>query len=168
MTTKTPDELREQRAQLIASTGLTEAVLRERAEAFQLYPEHMDVWRTVEGIDYLLASPDVPAEEQASEHGPVVQVGWYCWRCHGLNSEACRSDCVPVYVPADWEELMLPEVQRHQDGEYSPEDRMAEVRKLHERINAEDADGGYCDLCSNHGDIHWPCATIKALDGENR
>ncbi|MEE1812636.1 hypothetical protein [Streptomyces sp. BE133] len=54
MTEKTPAELQVQRAQLIASTGLTEAVLRERAEAFQLYPEHADVWATVEGIDYLL------------------------------------------------------------------------------------------------------------------
>ena len=54
MTEKTPAELQAQRAQLIAFTGLAEDVLRERAEAFQLYPEHMDVWRTVEGIDYLL------------------------------------------------------------------------------------------------------------------
>ncbi|MGY5127329.1 hypothetical protein [Streptomyces nigrescens] len=35
------------------------------------------------------------------------------------------------------------------------------VRALHEYI--EDAD--YCDVCSNHGDIAWPCATIAALDG---
>lgn len=56
MTEKTPAELQAQRAQLIASTGLTEEVLRERAEAFQLYPEHMDVWATVEGIDYLLGA----------------------------------------------------------------------------------------------------------------
>ncbi|MFC8339231.1 hypothetical protein ACFUJX_19780 [Streptomyces rubiginosohelvolus] len=55
MTEKTPAELREQRARLIASTGLTETVLRERAEAFQLYPEHHDIWATVEGIDYLLS-----------------------------------------------------------------------------------------------------------------
>jgi hypothetical protein len=54
VTEKTPAELQAQRAQLIASTGLTEQVLRERAEAFQLYPEHADVWATVEGIDYLL------------------------------------------------------------------------------------------------------------------
>ncbi|MEU0624909.1 hypothetical protein ABZ329_29130 [Streptomyces rubiginosohelvolus] len=54
MTEKTPAELREQRARLIASTGLTETVLRERAEAFQLYPEHHDIWVTVESIDYLL------------------------------------------------------------------------------------------------------------------
>ena len=48
------EDLLKQRAWLIASTHLTEDVLRQRAEAFQLYPEHMDIWRTVEGIDYLL------------------------------------------------------------------------------------------------------------------
>lgn len=51
---RTPRELHEQRARLIASTGLTEAVLRERGEAFQLYPEHMRAWETVQGIDHLL------------------------------------------------------------------------------------------------------------------
>ncbi|MEV2259161.1 hypothetical protein AB0J13_10935 [Streptomyces anulatus] len=55
MTEKTPAELREQRARLIASTGLTETVLRERAEAHQLYPEHHDIWATIEGIDMHLA-----------------------------------------------------------------------------------------------------------------
>lgn len=62
MTEKTPEELQAQRAQLIASTGLTEQVLRERAEAFQLYPEHMDAWRTVEGIDYLLSGAEKDSE----------------------------------------------------------------------------------------------------------
>ncbi|MFE3381347.1 hypothetical protein [Streptomyces anulatus] len=55
MTEKTPAELREQRARLIASTGLTETVLRERADAHQLYPEHHDIWVTVEGLDMHLA-----------------------------------------------------------------------------------------------------------------
>ena len=54
-TSKTPAELRAQRAQLITSTGMTEDVLRERAETFQLYPEHLDIWQTVESIDYLLS-----------------------------------------------------------------------------------------------------------------
>jgi hypothetical protein len=38
------------------------------------------------------------------------------------------------------------------------------VRDVHER---RDSDTGsvYCDLCSNHGDITWPCTTIRALDG---
>lgn len=34
------------------------------------------------------------------------------------------------------------------------------VRALHER----DPEADYCDVCSNHGDITWPCATIAALD----
>src|SRR5690242_14711646 len=39
------------------------------------------------------------------------------------------------------------------------------VRTLHERRDSEAGTGAYCDLCSNHGDITWPCATIRALDG---
>lgn len=34
------------------------------------------------------------------------------------------------------------------------------VRALHQR----QPDADYCDLCSNHGDITWPCPTIAALD----
>ena len=34
------------------------------------------------------------------------------------------------------------------------------VRALHQ----QQPDAGYCDMCSNHGDITWPCATIRALD----
>ncbi|MEU2315132.1 hypothetical protein [Streptomyces albidoflavus] len=60
---KTPKELREQRARLIASTGLSEEVLRERGEAFQLYPEHQAVWDTVHGIDYLLDGAEPPKSE---------------------------------------------------------------------------------------------------------
>jgi len=38
---------------------------------------------------------------------------------------------------------------------------IARVRALHQ--HQPDAD--YCDLCSNHGDTTWPCATLRALDG---
>lgn len=38
---------------------------------------------------------------------------------------------------------------------------IARVRALHQ-LNER---AGYCDVCSNHGDITWPCATIRALDG---
>lgn len=34
------------------------------------------------------------------------------------------------------------------------------VRDLHERNPEAD----YCAVCSNHGDITWPCATIAVLD----
>ena len=70
---KTPDELRTQRAHLIASTGLTENVLRERAEAFQLYPEHMDVWETVKGIDYLLGGTE---QSQALKEAEALASRW--------------------------------------------------------------------------------------------
>ncbi|MFH9426038.1 hypothetical protein [Streptomyces sp. NPDC017529] len=33
------------------------------------------------------------------------------------------------------------------------------VRALHTR----NEDAGYCDLCADHGDVDWPCATIAAL-----
>ncbi|MFF1301080.1 hypothetical protein [Streptomyces sp. NPDC058296] len=43
-------------------------------------------------------------------------------------------------------------------------DSIQRVRELHEK---RDSDTGhpYCDVCSNHGDTDWPCATIRALDG---
>jgi hypothetical protein len=44
-------------------------------------------------------------------------------------------------------------------------DAAQRVRGLHERRDP-DAGDPYCDVCSNHGDTAWPCATIRALDGE--
>uniref|UniRef100_UPI0030E0A33E hypothetical protein n=1 Tax=Streptomyces tubercidicus TaxID=47759 RepID=UPI0030E0A33E len=35
------------------------------------------------------------------------------------------------------------------------------ARALHQH----NEDASYCDVCSNHGDLAWPCATIAALDG---
>jgi len=119
MTEKTPEDLREQRARLIASTGLTEDVLRTRAEAFQLYPEHLDVWRTVEGIDYLLSDT---ADEPTGPTPTLVQVGWYCWRCHGIVAEPCRSDNVPVHVPADWEQDMTREISEREEESEGEDD----------------------------------------------
>lgn len=43
---------------------------------------------------------------------PLVQVGWYCWRCEGLVDQPCRSDSVPVSVPAEWAEEMRAEIYR--------------------------------------------------------
>ena len=34
---------------------------------------------------------------------------------------------------------------------------------VHEKRDG--ADGSlYCALCSNHGDIRWPCATVEAME----
>jgi hypothetical protein len=45
-------------------------------------------------------------------------------------------------------------------------DAVQRVRDLHEKRESEAGPGAYCDVCSNHGDTTWPCATIRALDGE--
>jgi hypothetical protein len=39
------------------------------------------------------------------------------------------------------------------------------IRMVHKRVRLSE-DSWYCYLCSNHGDIQWPCRTIQAL--ENR
>lgn len=39
---------------------------------------------------------------------------------------------------------------------------IARARALHMYVE----DAGYCDVCSNHGEVTWPCATIAALDGQ--
>lgn len=37
------------------------------------------------------------------------------------------------------------------------------LRMLHRKTRLTDGQW-YCDLCSNHGDIHWPCETIKVME----
>lgn len=76
MTEKTPAELREQRARLIASTGLTETVLRERADAHQLYPEHHDIWATLEGIDMHLAELTEGEQSPELKEAQAQARGW--------------------------------------------------------------------------------------------
>ncbi|MFE4915787.1 hypothetical protein ACFRCX_30245 [Streptomyces sp. NPDC056652] len=50
-------------------------------------------------------------------------------------------------------------------------DRLASAlqraRDLHERREG-DSNSAYCDVCANHGDIAWPCATIRALNGTEK
>jgi hypothetical protein len=45
----------------------------------------------------------------------LIQVGWYCWRCQAINAQACRSDSVPVHVPAEWASEMEAEIARRDD-----------------------------------------------------
>ncbi|NEW73515.1 hypothetical protein G4H13_24895 [Streptomyces rapamycinicus] len=52
---RTPSELRAQRAQLLAEVNMSYEELRERAETYSLSMDELDVWHTIEGIDYLLA-----------------------------------------------------------------------------------------------------------------
>ncbi|WP_405964797.1 hypothetical protein OG713_34675 [Streptomyces sp. NBC_00723] len=51
---------------------------------------------------------------------PLPQVGWWCWRGdnHGhLAAQPCRSDNVPVHVPAEWADEMRAVIQRIEDGD---------------------------------------------------
>lgn len=47
----------------------------------------------------------------------LVQVGWYCWRCHKINATACRSDAVPIHVPAEWAEDMEIEIAKRENAD---------------------------------------------------
>ncbi|MGW2721379.1 hypothetical protein [Streptomyces sp. NPDC001492] len=54
-----------------------------------------------------------------SDEDPFEHVGWWCWRGdnHGhLATTACRSDNVPIHVPADWADEMRAVIQRIEDG----------------------------------------------------
>lgn len=51
---RTPEQLREQRDRLLAEVGMTYEELRDRAEVYSLSMDELDVWHTIEGIDYLL------------------------------------------------------------------------------------------------------------------
>lgn len=68
------------------------------------------------------------------------------WRVEVENgNQAVRSD--PMIV---WPGENPPAVDR--------------VLALHHRIDASD-DSWLCEVCSNHGDVFWPCATVKAVKG---
>lgn len=59
-----------------------------------------------------------------SDEEPLVHVGWWCWRGdnHGhLATMACRSDNVPLHVPAEWADEMRAVIQRIEDGDEDEE-----------------------------------------------
>ncbi|MFE9003139.1 hypothetical protein ACFYOY_13500 [Streptomyces sp. NPDC007875] len=60
---QTPDQLREQRARLLAEAGLSYEQLRDRATTWTLSLEQQDIWTTIQGIDYLLDGT-APAEQE--------------------------------------------------------------------------------------------------------
>lgn len=50
----TRPELEAQRAALLDEVGMDYETLRDRAEAWQLRADELDIWHTIQGIDYLL------------------------------------------------------------------------------------------------------------------
>ncbi|WP_171117844.1 MULTISPECIES: hypothetical protein [unclassified Streptomyces] len=55
-----------------------------------------------------------------TDNPQLVHIGWYCWRCNGLVEQACRSDNVPVSVPADWADDMRAELRRLGEEDDTP------------------------------------------------
>lgn len=51
---KTRDQLETQRAQLLADMNMSYDQLAERAAMYSLSMDELDVWHTIEGLDYLL------------------------------------------------------------------------------------------------------------------
>lgn len=55
-----------------------------------------------------------------SDEEPLTHVGWWCWRGdnHGhLATQPCRSDNVPIHVPAEWADEMRAVIERIEDGD---------------------------------------------------
>jgi hypothetical protein len=63
----------------------------------------------------LLAVVQPELDRLAAEVDATVLVGWYCWRCAAINPAACRSDSVPILVPADWADDMVNEIAKRED-----------------------------------------------------
>ncbi|MCK1794984.1 hypothetical protein MTQ01_02890 [Streptomyces sp. XM4193] len=55
---RTREELLAQRQSLLAEVNMSYSELTERAETYSLSMDELDVWHTVEGLDYLLAGDD--------------------------------------------------------------------------------------------------------------
>lgn len=102
------------------------------------------------GASSTRATPAVgwPAAAPADETEPLVHVGWWCWRGnnHGhLTSEACRSDNVPIHVPAEWADEMRAVIQHltddHAPGEdctwVTPEEQAAETLAAADTVEDE-------------------------------
>lgn len=51
---KTRSQLLDQREQLLADLHMTYEELAERAAVYSLSMKELDVWHTIEGLDYLL------------------------------------------------------------------------------------------------------------------
>lgn len=157
MTERSPSELRAQRDQLIAETGLAESVLRERAEAWQLYPEHQTAWETIKGIDYLLAdnsAPHCPTCGPATlEPHPYLPVE----RCSN-----CKEHLRAVLAVEEPDELRRPYTvtafERRKDSAVSDE------QTAYERLQqaaAEASKGAGLLALRTLRDVHWECVALE-------
>lgn len=92
-----------------------------------------------------------PTGAQQDAESPLVHVGWWCWRGTGhghLATTACRSDNVPLHVPAEWADEMRAVLQRVED-DVDPDEAALRDRIAH-ALEREDAerwgyDHGFAD-----------------------
>ncbi|MER7953880.1 hypothetical protein [Streptomyces sp. NPDC096030] len=94
--------------------GVTDPVIRQKLIG-QLVSacRHVDELRS--------ATADQPAEETPDR---LTHVGWWCWRGNPpghLATQACRSDNVPIHVPAEWADDMIAVFRRLEDGDDEPD-----------------------------------------------
>ncbi|MFF2773375.1 hypothetical protein ACFVU3_00560 [Streptomyces sp. NPDC058052] len=71
-----------------------------------------------------MTAPAVGQPAEAHDTEQLVPVGWWCWRGndHGhLADTACRSDNVPIHVPAEWADEMRAVIQ-HLTDDHDPGD----------------------------------------------
>ena len=64
---------------------------------------------------------------------------------------------------------MIPETTELPDTTAALEAELVEVRSQIDRVrdlHTRYEGGGSCEVCSNHGDVQWPCATLRALDSQ--
>ncbi|MFF7335410.1 ParB N-terminal domain-containing protein [Streptomyces sp. NPDC008150] len=112
--------------------GLRSAVLREADQRPLTLAtpcvvcKHPYNWHTAEGCQVEICGCiafAVPAKPTAAVSQPVpslVHVGWWCWRGTGeghLAATACRSDNVPLHVPAEWAADMRAMLARLEDDD---------------------------------------------------
>jgi hypothetical protein len=96
----------------------------------------------IESLKDLYRIPTAESDEE--QPSVLVQVGWYCWRCHGIVTQACRSDNVPIHVPSDWEQEMAREISEREE-----DDSAAEAQGTLNLVRAFVED--MRDWCSPHG-----------------
>jgi hypothetical protein len=105
--------------------------------AAQHHGDHIDEhgfhWSDTVAVYPIAPAAVSAAPEQTDNETPLVHVGWWCWRGDKqghLATMACRSDNVPIHVPAEWADEMRAVIQRIEDGddEASPE-QPAQLRR---------------------------------------
>ena len=134
--------------------------------------------QSADEIDYEAGCCDCPKPDDryllAIEEGGIILTHTACGKpphdLLGDDRELIHMAEIPVRVAIEPEcDGSMWHGERRCDCGYAiavTPDGATAVRDLHERCES-DYSTVYCDLCSNHGDTTWPCATIAALDGTN-